>query len=82
MKTYTKKATLLHLLTAASGLALATSPLARAAVNILHNFTGGANDGQYPYGSLTLSGSKLYGMTSDGGAGGGSGGKHHYGAAK
>ncbi len=34
---------------------------------LLHSFTGGASDGKNPYGSLTLSGSTLYGMTSDGG---------------
>lgn len=36
---------------------------------LLHNFTGGANDGDSPYGALTLSGSKLYGMTYLGGSG-------------
>ena len=35
----------------------------------LHNFAGGDNDGQSPYGSLTLSGSVLYGMTIGGGTG-------------
>ena len=40
----------------------------RAATMILHNFTGGASDGREPYGSLTLSGSKLYGMTIVGGS--------------
>ncbi len=35
---------------------------------LLHTFTGGAGDGAYPRGSLTLSGSKLYGMTQDGGS--------------
>ncbi len=40
-------------------------------VTFLHNFAGGASDGQYPYyGSLTLSGTTLYGMTFEGGAGG------------
>ena len=34
----------------------------------LRTFTGGASDGSYPYGSLTLSGSKLYGMTGSGGS--------------
>ena len=34
----------------------------------LHSFTGGASDGANPHGSLTLSGSKLYGMTVDGGS--------------
>ncbi len=37
---------------------------------ILHNFTGGSGDGVLPYGSLTLSGSALYGMTSGGGSSG------------
>ena len=35
---------------------------------ILHNFGFSENDGYSPYGSLTLSGSTLYGMTSGGGA--------------
>jgi uncharacterized repeat protein (TIGR03803 family) len=35
---------------------------------ILHNFTGGSDDGNSPEGSLTLSGSTLYGMTSGGGS--------------
>ena len=39
-----------------------TTP-ARAATMILHNFTGVAGDGGDPFGSLKLSGSKLYGMT-------------------
>ena len=35
----------------------------------LHSFTGGAGDGEYPYGgSLTLSNDTLYGMTYSGGA--------------
>jgi len=33
----------------------------------LHEFAGGDSDGKYPYGSLTLSGSVLYGMTYRGG---------------
>jgi uncharacterized repeat protein (TIGR03803 family) len=33
----------------------------------LHEFAGGASDGREPYGSLTLSGSTLYGMTANGG---------------
>ena len=37
---------------------------------VLHSFAGGTNDGAYPYGSLTLSGTTLYGMTFEGGAGG------------
>jgi len=36
--------------------------------SLLHAFTGTASDGAIPYGSLTLSGSKIYGMTSAGGA--------------
>jgi len=34
---------------------------------LLHEFIGGAEDGAYPYGSLILFGSTLYGMTSLGG---------------
>ncbi|MFH1550520.1 MAG: choice-of-anchor tandem repeat GloVer-containing protein, partial [Planctomycetota bacterium] len=34
---------------------------------ILHNFTGYTDDGATPWGSLTLSGSTLYGMTQEGG---------------
>ena len=34
---------------------------------LLHSFTGGASDGRFPRGSLTLSGSKLYGMAASGG---------------
>jgi uncharacterized repeat protein (TIGR03803 family) len=37
----------------------------------LHSFAGGAGDGQTASGSLTLSGSTLYGMTPNGGAGSG-----------
>ena len=37
-------------------------------LTILHNFTGGPSDGANPLGSLTLSGSTLYGMTFSGGA--------------
>jgi uncharacterized repeat protein (TIGR03803 family) len=37
---------------------------------VLHSFAGGANDGAYPYGSLTLLGKNLYGLTHGGGAGG------------
>jgi len=33
----------------------------------LHKFVGGNNDGQKPYGSLTLSSNSLYGMTGTGG---------------
>ena len=36
--------------------------------NNVHSFSGG--DGDVPYGSLTLIGSTLYGMTSGGGANG------------
>lgn len=35
---------------------------------LLHSFTGTATDGALPYGSLIISGSTLYGMTSSGGA--------------
>jgi uncharacterized repeat protein (TIGR03803 family)/autotransporter-associated beta strand protein len=37
---------------------------------LLHVFTGGATDGNYPNGSVILSGSILYGMTPEGGANG------------
>lgn len=40
---------------------------------VLYNFQGSPNDGNKPTGSLTLVGSKLYGMTSDGGAANGPG---------
>lgn len=39
--------------------------------SVLHRFTGGASDGSFPLGSLTLSGGVLYGTTSNGGAFGG-----------
>jgi len=35
---------------------------------LLHSFAGGSGDGAGPFGSLTLSGSTLYGMTSAGGS--------------
>jgi uncharacterized repeat protein (TIGR03803 family) len=35
--------------------------------NLLHSFAGGVSDGSRPFGSLTLSGSTLYGMTYEGG---------------
>ena len=38
---------------------------------VLHSFSGGKTDGADPEGSLTLSGSTLYGMTEAGGGGGG-----------
>jgi uncharacterized repeat protein (TIGR03803 family) len=37
--------------------------------SLLHTFAGGASDGKNPNGALTLSGSKLYGMTMSGGSG-------------
>ena len=40
---------------------------------LLHSFTGSASDGAIPYGSLTLSGTKLYGMTYNGGSSGNGG---------
>jgi uncharacterized repeat protein (TIGR03803 family) len=40
---------------------------------VLHNFEGSPNDGKNPSGSLTLVGSKLYGMTSGGGSANGPG---------
>ena len=36
--------------------------------SLLHSFTGAANDGSDPQGSLTLVGTKLYGMTNGGGS--------------
>ncbi len=39
----------------------------QAQINLLHSFSGGAADGAYPYGSLILKGSTLYGMTHLGG---------------
>jgi uncharacterized repeat protein (TIGR03803 family) len=44
-------------------------PVDGTATTTLYSFTGG-NDGGNPYGSLILSGSTLYGMTSEDGAGG------------
>jgi len=38
-----------------------------SAFTLLHEFAGGASDGNGPFGSLTLSGSTLYGMTYGGG---------------
>jgi len=38
---------------------------------VLHHFEGFPSDGRHPYGALTLVGSKLYGMTSSAGPGGG-----------
>ncbi len=45
---------------------LATS--LQAQFNLLHSFAGDTTDGEDPIGSLTLKGSKLYGMTEFGGA--------------
>ena len=60
--------------TTVCALALAAATLlipasARAADTILHNFTASGSDGNLPPGSLTLSGSNLYGMTNSGGSG-------------
>jgi uncharacterized repeat protein (TIGR03803 family) len=46
------------------------APASAEPVTILHNFIGGANDGQNPMGGLTPVGSTLYGMTGAGGANG------------
>ena len=46
--------------------ALAATPDPQFAYSILHNFAGGESDGFQPFGSLTLAGSTLYGMTSGG----------------
>jgi uncharacterized repeat protein (TIGR03803 family) len=48
------------------GLFLLALPV-RAQINLLHEFAGGVDDGDYPYGSLVISGSTLYGMTNTGG---------------
>ncbi len=39
----------------------------QAQLSPLHDFSTGGSDGTFPHGSLTLSGSTLYGMTSEGG---------------
>ena len=63
------KHSLPSLLTVGAALLLGSLPTpARAATMILHNFTGDVGDGANPYGSLTLSNSKLYGLTSSGGS--------------
>ena len=46
------------------------APSLQAQYKVLHSFTGSATDGDGPNGSLVLSGSALYGMTSYGGASG------------
>lgn len=56
------------LLSGAALLAGSLATPARAATTILHSFTGGASDGAYPFGSLTLAGSTLYGMNWKGGS--------------
>jgi uncharacterized repeat protein (TIGR03803 family) len=48
--------------------ALCTAESHGAAYNVLYNFAGGTADGANPFGSLTLVGSTLYGMTETGGA--------------
>ena len=40
----------------------------KSGFKLLHSFTGGANDGRFPRGSLLSDGSTLYGMTYQGGA--------------
>ena len=40
----------------------------RAQINLLHEFAGGAADGENPWGDLIISGSTLYGMTQNGGS--------------
>jgi uncharacterized repeat protein (TIGR03803 family) len=51
------------------GLYLANAGVASAQTfTVLHNFTGGANDGQEPIGALIQSGNFLYGMTENGGS--------------
>jgi uncharacterized repeat protein (TIGR03803 family) len=58
-----KNKTLLFLI----GLCLLALPV-RAQTALLHEFTGGADDGKYPWGDLIVSGSTLYGMTQNGGS--------------
>ncbi len=41
----------------------------QAQYNLFYSFAGGTSDGSRPYGSLIISGSTLYGMTYEGGAG-------------
>ncbi len=41
-----------------------------SAFTLIHSFAGGTAEGSGPYGSLTVSGVRLYGMTSGGGASG------------
>jgi uncharacterized repeat protein (TIGR03803 family) len=48
---------------------LAVAMPAAAQIVLLHEFAGGSTDGSSPYGSLTLSGSTLYGTTYGGGRG-------------
>ena len=55
------------LLAAAASLAAVHLTPARAAIDILHSFTGSTSDGNHPFTSLTVSGSTLYGTTDEGG---------------
>jgi len=48
------------------GLSFLALPV-RAQINLLHEFAGGIVDGEYPYGSLIISGSTIFGMTHGGG---------------
>jgi len=45
----------------------AMAPQTAFGITLLHEFAGGADDGQYPNGSLTISGLTLYGMATRGG---------------
>ena len=47
--------------------AILSAPAGAWQVATIHEFAGGTDDGREPYGSLTLSGSTLYGMTYGGG---------------
>jgi len=49
---------------------LMIAPASHAAFSTLHEFITSGSDGAFPHGSLTLSGSTLYGTTSEGGSGG------------
>jgi uncharacterized repeat protein (TIGR03803 family) len=57
-----------HLLTLAISIALCTGRADAQAFTTLLQFSGGAASGDLPWGSLTLSGTTLYGMTQNGGA--------------
>jgi uncharacterized repeat protein (TIGR03803 family) len=67
MKRFLWRSILRSSLLAALGFTVALSPV-RAQYTNLHEFAGGAGDGSGPYGSLTVNGTNLFGMTLNGGA--------------